>query len=152
MHRRAVRVANNGGCDSLVTCTNTPGSYSRGSCPSGFGALANGCTDIDECATGNGSCDPLTTCLGIGSTLLSSTPVQVGSATTWTMVDNGDASTCGIRAGAMFCWCVYGWWGGLGIRTTSSTNVPVQAGAATDWAFVLRGAYQGCGVRTTGPL
>ncbi len=53
----------NGGCDPLTICTNTPGSRTCGSCPSGYtGTGATGCTDINECATGNGGCDALTTC------------------------------------------------------------------------------------------
>ena len=53
----------NGGCDALTTCTNTPGGFTCGACPSGYtGGGASGCIDIDECATGNGGCDALTTC------------------------------------------------------------------------------------------
>src|SRR6478609_2084197 len=32
----------NGGCNSLVTCKNTPGSFSCGDCPAGYTAGANG--------------------------------------------------------------------------------------------------------------
>ena len=54
---------NNGGCDALTTCTNTPGGFICGHCPSGYnGTGATGCTDIDECVTNNGGCDALTTC------------------------------------------------------------------------------------------
>ncbi len=54
---------NNGGCDPLTTCSNTAGSYSCGSCPSGYtGTGKAGCTDVNECATDNGGCDPLTSC------------------------------------------------------------------------------------------
>ncbi|MFZ5892101.1 MAG: EGF domain-containing protein [Myxococcota bacterium] len=53
----------NGGCDPLVACTNTPGGFSCGGCPSGYTADGKGgCVDIDECATKNGDCDPLVAC------------------------------------------------------------------------------------------
>ncbi len=50
-------------CDLLTTCTNMPGGFKCGDCPSGYtGTGLTGCTDINECATNNGGCDPLTTC------------------------------------------------------------------------------------------
>jgi hypothetical protein len=53
----------NGGCDPLVMCTNTPGSFNCGGCPTGYtGNPATGCKDINECDTDNGGCDKLTTC------------------------------------------------------------------------------------------
>jgi outer membrane protein assembly factor BamB len=54
---------NNGGCDPLVACTNLPGTFSCGACPSGYtGTGATFCLDINECDTNNGGCDPRTTC------------------------------------------------------------------------------------------
>ena len=49
----------NGGCDSHVACTNTPGGHICGKCPAGFsglGTAADGCVDIDECQTGEAGC------------------------------------------------------------------------------------------------
>ncbi len=49
---------NNGGCDALTTCTNTPGSRTCGACPSGYtGNGTVGCTDIDECSANSDGCD-----------------------------------------------------------------------------------------------
>jgi len=39
---------NNGGCDPLAICNNTPGSHTCGNCPAGYmGGGAAGCLDID---------------------------------------------------------------------------------------------------------
>jgi hypothetical protein len=52
-----------GGCDLLTTCTNSAGSFSCSSCPSGYrGSGLSGCADIDECATDNGGCDEHAAC------------------------------------------------------------------------------------------
>jgi hypothetical protein len=54
---------NNGGCDPLAGCSNTPGSRSCGVCPSGYsGTGESGCVDLNECVVNNGGCDPRTTC------------------------------------------------------------------------------------------
>ncbi len=51
----------NGGCDSLVSCTNTAGGFECGACPSGYvGRGDDRCIDIDDCAYR--VCDPRTTC------------------------------------------------------------------------------------------
>ena len=52
----------NGGCSPLAGCTNDPGTYACGPCPSGYTGDGVTCTDINDCATDNGSCDPLTAC------------------------------------------------------------------------------------------
>ena len=52
----------NGGCDPLVTCTNTVGGPQCGSCPAGYTGSGAGCVDIDECQVDNGGCDPRTQC------------------------------------------------------------------------------------------
>jgi len=54
---------NNGGCDPLVTCTDTSTGHTCGACPSGFtGDGASGCVDVDECLTNNGGCPPSSVC------------------------------------------------------------------------------------------
>ncbi|MEZ4269292.1 MAG: hypothetical protein R3F39_23285 [Myxococcota bacterium] len=59
----------NGGCDPLVTCTNTPGDRVCGPCPGGYtGDGVAGCVNVDECATGNGGCDALTACVDLPGT------------------------------------------------------------------------------------
>ncbi|KAK3289438.1 hypothetical protein CYMTET_3117 [Cymbomonas tetramitiformis] len=58
----------NGGCDSAVGCTNTPGGYSCGACPGGtVGDGHSGCRSLTNCEEQNGGCDPLTTCTDVGT-------------------------------------------------------------------------------------
>ena len=42
--------------DPLVTCVNTPGSFTCGHCPRGYSGNGYYCTDVDECAVNNGGC------------------------------------------------------------------------------------------------
>jgi len=59
---------NNGGCDVLTTCTNTPGNRTCGACPSGYlGNGDDGCMDINECTSDADDCDanPLAMCSNI---------------------------------------------------------------------------------------
>jgi hypothetical protein len=45
---------NNGGCDLLAACTNTPGSRTCGACPSGAGGSGyQGCFDVNDCPNGD---------------------------------------------------------------------------------------------------
>lgn len=54
-------LTNHGGCDALVTCTNTIGSRTCGACPGGYtGNGVSGCVDIDEC--GGSPCHRYATC------------------------------------------------------------------------------------------
>jgi hypothetical protein len=55
--------ANNGGCDSSVTCTNTAGSHVCGKCPTGYtGSGDTKCTDINECEGSSSACDANVKC------------------------------------------------------------------------------------------
>lgn len=63
------------------------------------------------------------------------------------VVDAGDAHTCGLLNGALYCWGnnVNGRTG-LG-TTTGEQLVPAQVGVATDWTRVSAGATHSCGIR-----
>jgi hypothetical protein len=59
----------NGGCDPLTTCIDTPDSRTCGPCPSGYsGSGDTTCTDIDECTMNHGDCDPRVTCVNAPGT------------------------------------------------------------------------------------
>lgn len=51
----------------FVQCTNLPGSFQCGSCPSGYQGNGRICTDVDECLIDNGGCStsPLVECINL---------------------------------------------------------------------------------------
>jgi alpha-tubulin suppressor-like RCC1 family protein len=75
--------------------------------------------------------------LGDGTTVLKTSPVQVGTDTNWAKVDGGPDHTCAIKTnGTLWCWGDNGD-GELGIgNTTTPQTSPVQVGTDTDWAEV----------------
>ncbi len=78
-------------CDTLAGCTNTPGGFSCGSCPSGYNDVngdGTSCVDIDECANGTDNCDTLAGC--------TNTPggFSCGSCPSGYNDVNGDGTSC----------------------------------------------------------
>lgn len=74
--------------------------------------------------------------LGIGNTIDSSDPVQVGTDTDWKLIAVGDFHTLAIKNnGTLWAW---GWNqnGQIGDGTTTDRNSPVQIGTDTDWKSV----------------
>lgn len=64
-----------------------------------------------------------------------SSPVQVGSLTTWTKVSVGQSHAIALSGGGLFGWG-YNNKGQMGNGTTTSRSSPVQVGTATDWGDV----------------
>jgi hypothetical protein len=65
--------------DCTGTCNYSNGAYDCSVCPQGYVNTAQGCQDIDECATNNGGCDSLTTCTNTpGSYVCGSCPPGYG--------------------------------------------------------------------------
>lgn len=96
-------------------------------------------------ANGNGQ-------LGQNNTANTSSPVQVGSLTTWSKIDAGDASSFGIKNdGTLWAWGSNGA-GRLGVGDTAGRSSPVQVGALTDWYIVSSGQGQTLGIKTNGTL
>ena len=90
--------------------------------------------------------------LGIGSTVSSSTPTQVGTANDWVMVSAGADHSIGIRAdGSLWGWGFNGS-GRLGDGTATTHLSPVRSGTATDWTFVAAGGSSNLGIRSDGSL
>jgi alpha-tubulin suppressor-like RCC1 family protein len=91
--------------------------------------------------------------LGIGNTNTpQKSPVQVGSATTWSQVSTGYAFGCAVRTnGTLWCWGVNAD-GEVGDGTTTNRTSPVQVGTATDWSSVTAGYSSACALKTTGTV
>jgi alpha-tubulin suppressor-like RCC1 family protein len=85
--------------------------------------------------------------LGLGTATNASSPVQVGSLTTWkqvTMSGNEQAlSTYAIKTdGTLWAWG-NNTGGGLGLGTTTNVSSPVQVGTLTNWKRVYSAAGTG---------
>ena len=79
--------------------------------------------------------------IGNGTTLSYSSPVQIGSLTTWRTVESKDTHSLAIKTdGTLWAW---GWngFGQLGLGdVTSPRSSPVQVGALTNWVSIGRGS------------
>ena len=137
---------NNGDCDTLVTCTNTPGSRVCGNCPFGYnGDGEAGCVDINECATNNGGCDKTVTCNNKpgGYTCGDCSAGYTGGGASGCVdidecaTNNGGCSanaTCTNTAGSRTCACKSGYSG-----DGSTCNAP---GAGCKWSCTTPGCAQ----------
>lgn len=90
--------------------------------------------------------------LGLGNTTNYSSPVQVGTLTTWKSVSGGATSSYAIKTdGTLWSWGSASY-GALGSGATISRSSPVQVGALTTWATVSGGSYTALAVKTDGTL
>lgn len=77
--------------------------------------------------------------LGTGNTTSRSSPVQVGSLTTWSMVAGAGDSTVALKTdGTLWAWGGNGF-GQLGQGNTTSRSSPVQVGSLNTWSKVVTG-------------
>lgn len=74
--------------------------------------------------------------LGLGDLDSRSTPVQVGSASTWTMVRCGILNSFGISEGKLYAWGNNGPRYSLGLGDSSDRSTPTQVGAMSTWTLV----------------
>ena len=98
--------------------------------------------------------------LGSGNTTARSSPVQVGSLTTWNSVRAGALAGLGFRGftvasktdGTLWSWG-YNGFGQLGLGDTTSRSSPVQIGALTTWTtnFSVGGIHTAA-IKTDGTL
>jgi DNA-binding beta-propeller fold protein YncE len=78
-------------------------------------------------------------------------PLQVGTATNWTAISQGDpdidAAACGIAGGKLYCWGD-NYYGELGNGTTSyaAVTTPTQVGSLTTWTAISTSGYDTCGI------
>jgi alpha-tubulin suppressor-like RCC1 family protein len=86
-----------------------------------------------------------------------STPIQVGSLTTWRKVSCGNYYFLALKTnGTLWGWGGENYSGELGIGAGGTggihVNTPVQVGTVTTWTDVSAGDYHSLGVRSDGTL
>jgi len=89
--------------------------------------------------------------LGIGNISLKSSPVQLGSLSTWTSVAAGFQAGYAIKNGSLWAWG-YNNYGGLGLNDTVLRSSPVQLGGLNNWAQISASKYSAAGVHTDGTI
>ena len=90
--------------------------------------------------------------LGHGNTTVRSSPVQVGSLTTWSKVACGRYATVAIKTdGTAWAWGENNY-GMLGDGSNTNRSSPVQIGSLTTWANVACGRWHTALVKTDGTL
>jgi alpha-tubulin suppressor-like RCC1 family protein len=90
--------------------------------------------------------------LGLGDTVYKSSPVQVGSNTTWNNINNGYFVSLAIKTdGTLWSWGVNSY-GQLGFNDRVDRSSPTQVGSSTNWSKAVSGT-QFCGsIKTDGTL
>ena len=93
---------------------------------------------------------------GLGSTGNYSSPKQVGSLTTWSIVSangyNNNSSSAAIKTdGTLWTWGTNNN-GQLGFGNTTNYYSPKQVGALTTWSVVSMGVFQFAAITTSGRL
>lgn len=94
--------------------------------------------------------------LGLNNTTNPSSPVQVGSGTTWSKIAAGGYVTFAIKTdGTLWAWGTNEY-GGLGINSSypavSNVSSPTQVGVSTDWANVAAFGRGGIALKTNGTI
>ncbi len=90
--------------------------------------------------------------IGDNTSTNKSSPVQVGTLTTWATVSNGGYGALAVKTdGTLWAW---GWGqdGQLGDGTTVSKSSPVQVGTLTNWSSANLGYSHAVAVKTDGTL
>ena len=86
--------------------------------------------------------------LGLGDIIDRSSPVQVGSLTTWDKIaSNGYHSTVIKTDGTLWVWG-HNSSGGLGLSDIIHRSSPVQVGSGTTWNKIASGAYYSLALKT----
>ena len=92
--------------------------------------------------------------LGLDDTIARSSPVQVGSLTTWAQVETGEEHAAAIKTdGSLWTWGESAN-GRLGHNNVVDVSSPIQVGALTNWSQVatLGGSLSTAAIKTDGSL
>ena len=88
--------------------------------------------------------------LGQNDTTWRSSPVQVGSDTTWAWINAEYISAFGVKTdGTLWSWG-YGAGGSLGQNNQTARSSPIQIGSGTDWSKAWSNEMVGAGLKTDG--
>jgi len=91
--------------------------------------------------------------LGLGNTTDYSSPKQVGSLTTWSVISLGTAHSAAVKTDGTFWSWGSGLYGALGLNNTTSYSSPKQVGALTNWLTCAAGQYRSTvAIKTDGTL
>jgi alpha-tubulin suppressor-like RCC1 family protein len=90
--------------------------------------------------------------LGDSTTTNKSSPVQIGSLTTWRQVSPSQLYGAAVKVdGTLWTWGA-NTYGSLGDGTTTNKSSPIQVGALTNWKSVSAGYYMAFAIKTDGTL
>jgi len=95
--------------------------------------------------------------LGLGNATNYSSPVQVGSLTTWSSVSAAFVNTMAIKTdGTLWGWGAQGFFGpatpNLGLGDQDTRSSPVQVGSLTNWSKIDTSAGSAVAITTNGAL
>jgi alpha-tubulin suppressor-like RCC1 family protein len=93
--------------------------------------------------------------LGIDTTVVTSSPTQVGALTTWLKVAAEYRGSIALKTdGTMWAWGSPSSYGGIPLNLPDSSNrsSPIQVGSDTNWAYITQGVNFGFAVKTDGTL
>ena len=90
--------------------------------------------------------------LGLGNTTYYSSPVQVGSLTTWSKLTTSNSLSLAVKTdGTLWSWG-YNGSGGLGLGNRTNYSSPKQVGALTNWSQVSCNSNASLAIKTDGTL